>query len=83
MTLKQAIVASAIDSQFSAHPTRGASSTVVAINGITITEVMERAVCSWQDTFCKALFRPLERALVAANYEALALSDSINLDRTC
>ena len=34
--LKQAIMASGIDPQFSAHSTRGASSTAAAMNGITI-----------------------------------------------
>ena len=34
--LKQAIVASDIDPQFSAHSTRGASSTAAAMNGVTI-----------------------------------------------
>ena len=81
--LKQAIVAGGIDPQFSAHSTRGASSTAAAMNGVTIREVMERAGWSRQDTFCKHYFRPSERALVAAKYGASVLSDSTNMHRTC
>ena len=78
--LKQAIVASGIDPQFSAHSMRGASSTAAAMNGITIWEVMERAGWSRQDTLCKHYFRPSEQALVAAKYGACI--GYIYVDRT-
>ena len=51
--LKQAIIVSGISPDFTAHSTRGASSTAAAMNGVTICEVMERAGCSTKDTFCK------------------------------
>ena len=51
--LKQAIVASGISSEFTAHSTRGAASTAAAMNGVTIREVMARAGWSSQDTFSK------------------------------
>ena len=76
-------MASGIDPQFSAHFTRGASSTTAAMNGITIREVMERAGWSRQDTFCKHYFRPSEQALVAAKYGVSVLSDSTNMHTTC
>ena len=81
--LKQAIVVSGIEPEFTAHSTRGASSTAAAMNGITIREVMERAGWSRQDTFCKHYFRPTEQALVAAEYGRSILEQSTNMHRTC
>jgi len=81
--LKQAIVVSGIEPEFTAHSTRGASSTAAAMNGITIREVMERAGWSRQDTFCKHYFRPIEQALVAAEYGRSILKQSTNMHRTC
>ena len=81
--LKQAITASGISSEFTAHSTRGASSTAAAMNGITIREVMERAGWSSKNTFCKHYFRPSEQATLAAEFGASVLKQSTNMQRTC
>ena len=81
--LKQAIIASGISTDFTAHSTRGASSTAAAMNGVTIREVMERAGRSREDTFCKHYFRPSEKATLAGKYGASMLKQSTNMQRTC
>ena len=81
--LKQAIAASGISGDFSAHSTRGASSTAAAMNGLTIREVMDRAGWSSKDTFYKHYYRPSEQAQLAAAYESSVLNVSTNMHRTC
>ena len=81
--LKQAIVASGISSEFTAHSTRGAASTAAAMNGVTIREVMARAGWSSQDTFSKHYYRPSKAAQVAAEFGTTVLSQSTNMHRTC
>ena len=81
--LKQAISASGISTEFTAHSVRGASSTAAAMNGVTIHEVMEHAGWSSKDTFCKHYFRPSEQAILAAEFGASVLKQSTNMQRTC
>ena len=81
--LKQAIVASGISSEFTAHSTRGAACTAAAMNGVTIREVMARAGWSSQDTFSKHYYRPSKAAQVAAEFGTPVLSQSTNMHRTC
>ena len=81
--LKQAISASGISTEFTAHSVRGASSTAAAMNGLSIREVMEHAGWSSKDTFCKHYFRPSEQAILAAEFGASVLKQSTNMQRTC
>ena len=81
--LKQAITASGISAEFTAHSMRGASSTAAAMNGVTICEVMEHAGWSSKSTFCKHYFRPSEQATLAAEFGASVLKQSTNMQRTC
>ena len=81
--LKQAITASGISAEFTAHSMRGASFTAAAMNGVTIREVMEHACLSSKDTFWKHYFRPSEQAALAAEFRASVLKQSTNMQRTC
>ena len=60
--LKETIQASGAGAEFSAHSTRGASSTAAAMSGLSVQEVMARACWSSKDTFSKHYFRPSERS---------------------
>ena len=66
--LKETIQASGVGAEFSAHSTRGASSTAAAMSGLSVQEVMARACWSSKDTFSKHYFRPLEQSKLASTY---------------
>ena len=69
--LKQAITASGISAEFTAHYMRGASSTAAAMNGVTIREVTEHGQARAHSA---SIFRPSEQATLAAEFGASVLN---------
>ena len=68
---------------FSAHSTRGASSTKAAMAGLSVEQVLARTGWTSEDTFCRHYYRPLAEAVSAVAYGQAVLMESTNMQRTC
>ena len=68
---------------FSAHSTRGASSTKAAMAGLSVEQVLARAGWTSEDTFCRHYYRPPAEAVSAVAYGQAVLMESTNMQRTC
>jgi len=55
--IKKSLERAGLEPTFSAHSTRSAASTAVALSGLSTQEVMDRAGWSSLDTFCRYYFR--------------------------
>ena len=80
--LKKTLHEATVGEQFSGHSTRSAASTAAASAGITTQEVMNRAGCSSENTFCKFYYRPSDKIGSVQRFSEAVLNDSTNNQRS-